>query len=234
MSHLKNTERARYVQIMFGRIAERYDLLNRIMTFGQDVHWRKEAIRRLDIKVNTTIIDLGTGTGDIAFEIANSHPSVFVVASDFTPEMIRVGKARPDGSKVAWVIADAEMLPFASASAAGVISGFLLRNVSDLDKALAEQHRLLTSGGKVVSLDTSPPRKNLLRPFLNFHLNYIIPFLGKFIAGDAEAYAYLSSSTEKFLTAENLAERFKKAGFDGVGYLRRMLGTVGIHWGRKA
>ncbi|MCH7587703.1 MAG: ubiquinone/menaquinone biosynthesis methyltransferase [Chloroflexi bacterium] len=233
MNHLTRTERARFVQTMFGRIAERYDLLNRIMSFGQDVHWREEAIQRLEIRANTAIIDLGSGTGDIAMAVANEHPTVFMVASDFTSEMIRVGKQRPDGNMVAWVIADTEQLPFADESFAGVISGFLLRNVSDITQALAEQHRLLASDGKVVSLETTPPRKNLLRPLLNFHLNHIIPILGKIIAGDAEAYTYLSSSTKKFLTVESLAEHFNNAGFMHTKYVRRMFGTVGIHWGEK-
>ena len=233
MNHPTKTEHARYVQAMFDRIAQQYDLLNRIMTFGQDGQWRKEAIHRLKIRPNTSIIDLGSGTGDIAIEIANSHPNVFIVASDFAPKMLHIGKDRPEGNKVAWVIADAEQLPFATESFAGVISGFLLRNVSDLDQALAEQYRLLTSDGNVVALDTTPPRKNLLRPLLTFHLNYIVPLLGKAIAKDAEAYAYLSSSTKKFLTVESLAERLNKAGFKGVAYMRRMFGTVGIHWGKK-
>ena len=135
--------------------------------------------------------------------------------------------------QVGWVIADAMHLPFASQSADAVVSGFLLRNVPDVPQTLMEQHRTLKPGGRIASLDTSPPRQNVLRPFLEFHLHTVIPFLGKLVAGDAEAYTYLPDSTEKFLSAEDLADRFEQAGFRAVGFVRRMLGTIGIHWGRK-
>lgn len=233
MSHLTGSERAAYVQNMFGRIAHRYDLLNRLMTLGQDIRWRKEAIRRLNVKPGTAVVDLGSGTGDIAYQIARRNPDIFMVASDFTEEMLLVGKKRRPNSKIAWVIADAQHLPFAKETFSGVISGFLLRNVPDLNRTLGEQRRVLATGGRVAALDTTPPRDNFLRPFLEFHLNRVIPLLGKLIAGESEAYTYLPSSTAKFLTAEDLAERFQQAGFKQVGYVRRMLGTIGIHWGAK-
>jgi demethylmenaquinone methyltransferase/2-methoxy-6-polyprenyl-1,4-benzoquinol methylase len=233
MSDLTGVEREKYVQVMFGRIAARYDLLNRLMTFGQDVHWRKDAIRHLAIAPKAAVLDLGSGTGDIAFEITRQHPDALVVASDFTAEMVAVGKQRPGGDRVNWVIADAQRLPFAKESFSGTISGFLLRNVPDINRTLAEQKRVLKADGRIAALDTTPPRKNILRPFLNVHLRYIVPLLGRLIAGDAEAYTYLPSSTEKFLDAETLAERFQAAGFTQVGFVRRMLGTIGIHWGKK-
>jgi demethylmenaquinone methyltransferase/2-methoxy-6-polyprenyl-1,4-benzoquinol methylase len=233
MSHLTGKERSRHVERMFSRIAPRYDLLNRLMTLGQDMRWRREAIRRLQVQADTVVLDLGAGTGDIAFEIARNYPDTFVVACDFTLDMIRVGKERPGGDSVVWVIADAQQLPFAKVSVSGVISGFLLRNVPDIDGTLGEHVRVLKAGGRAVSLDTTPPRRNLLKPLIEFHLHYVIPFLGKMIAGDAAAYTYLPDSTEGFLTAEILAERFRKVGMVDVGFVRRMLGTIGIHWGKK-
>ncbi len=233
MSHLTGSERASYVQAMFGRIAGRYDLLNRLMTFGRDRSWRLEAIRHLALPDKARVLDAGSGTGDIAFELARQHPDALVVASDFTLEMVLVGKARPGGDQVAWVIADAQQLPFAAGIFDGVISGFLLRNVPDVPQTLHEQQRVLKAGGRAASVDTTPPRRNILRPFIEFHLHTVIPLLGKLIAGDAEAYTYLPGSTERFLPAEVLAERFESAGFSEVGFVRRMLGTVGIHWGRK-
>jgi len=234
MSHLTGNERARYVRDMFGRIAGRYDLLNRVMTFGQDRHWRLEAIRHLALPDNSRVLDAGSGTGDIAFELKQQHPDALVVASDFTLEMVLVGKAREGGDQVAWVIADAQCLPFAAGVFDGAISGFLLRNVPDVPQTLREQQRVLKAGVRVASVDTTPPCRNLLRPFIEFHLHTVIPLLGKLIAGDAEAYTYLPGSTERFLPAEVLAKRFESAGFTQVGFVRRMLGTVGIHWGRKS
>jgi demethylmenaquinone methyltransferase/2-methoxy-6-polyprenyl-1,4-benzoquinol methylase len=225
--------KANRVRRMFGRIAPRYDLLNRLMTGGQDRRWRREAIRRLDLEKGVRVIDLGSGTGDIALEIARSSQSDLVIASDFTPEMIAIGRKRSLGTRVQWLQADAQRLPFASNSLDGVISGFLLRNVPDVGHSLGEQHRILASKGRVVSLDTSPPRDNWLKPLLHIHLNLIIPLLGRLIAGDAEAYTYLPESTAGFLTAEQLAGSFRSTGFEEVGFTRRMLGTVGIHWGVK-
>lgn len=233
MSHLTGEDRARYVRAMFGRIAPRYDLLNRLMTLGRDASWRVEAIRRLGLGPESVVLDLGSGTGDIALELNRRYPEALVVASDFTPEMLAVGAQRRGGKRVAWVIADAQQLPFASGCADGVISGFLLRNVPDLDRALAEQYRALKPGGRAACLDTTPPQPNLLRPLIEFHFRRVIPLLGRLVAGDAEAYTYLPASTEKFTTAEVLAQRFRAAGFTGVGFVRRMLGTVGIHWGEK-
>jgi demethylmenaquinone methyltransferase/2-methoxy-6-polyprenyl-1,4-benzoquinol methylase len=218
---------------MFARIAPRYDLLNRLMTLGQDRRWRREAIGRLKIQPQTVVLDLGAGTGDIALEIARKHPDTLVVACDFTENMILVGRDRPGGDSVQWVIADVQHLPFARESVSGVISGFLLRNVPDVNQTLAEHYRVLLPGGRAVSLDTTPPRQNLLRPFIEFHLHHVIPFLGKLLAGDAEAYTYLPNSTEGFLPAESLAERYEQIGFNEASFVRRMFGTVSIHWGVK-
>ncbi len=233
MTHLKGEKRAKYVQQMFGRIAHRYDLLNRLMTFGQDVRWRRFLIDKMAAGPKSTVLDLGTGTGDLALEVKQRHPDAVVVASDFTAEMLLVGKQRQGANQVHWVIADAMNLPFASRCSDVVVSGFLLRNVPEVARTLEEQCRALKTGGRVGSVDTTPPRDNWLRPFLQFHLHKVIPFLGRLVAGDAEAYTYLPDSTEQFLTAENLAKAFEDAGFESVGFVRRMFGTVGIHWGVK-
>jgi len=134
---------------------------------------------------------------------------------------------------VAWVIADVQQLPFGKESVSGVISGFLLRNVPDIGRTLKEHARVLRAGGRAVSLDTTPPRRNFLRPFLEFYLHRVVPFMGWLLAGDTEAYTYLPDSTEGFLPAEVLAERFREAGMGEVGFVRRMFGVIGIHWGEK-
>jgi demethylmenaquinone methyltransferase/2-methoxy-6-polyprenyl-1,4-benzoquinol methylase len=233
MSQLTGKERSRHVQGMFERIAPHYDFLNRVLTLGQDMRWRREAIRRLRVQPGTIVLDLGAGTGDIAFEMARKHPHTFVVACDFTMKMIRVGRERQGGESVAWVMADAQQLPFAKESVSGVISGFLLRNVPDIERTLREHVRVLTPGGRAVSLDTTPLRRNLLRPLLAFYLHCVVPFLGRLVAGDGEAYRYLPDSTERFLPAEVLAERFREAGMEEVDFVRRTFGVVGIHWGEK-
>jgi demethylmenaquinone methyltransferase/2-methoxy-6-polyprenyl-1,4-benzoquinol methylase len=231
MSELTGEARARYVRRMFGRIAPRYDRLNRWMTFGLDRSWRAELVRRLDLAATPRVIDLGAGTGDLAFEVRKRRPGARVVALDFTPEMMELGRRRPGGEAVHWVVADAARLPFSSRTFDGAVSGFLLRNVPDIDRVLSEERRVLRPGASVASLDTTPPPRTWLRPVITFHLHTIIPLLGRILAGDSEAYTYLPQSTERFVDAGSLAQRMTAAGFRNVAFVRRMLGTIALHWG---
>jgi demethylmenaquinone methyltransferase/2-methoxy-6-polyprenyl-1,4-benzoquinol methylase len=231
MSELTGEARARYVRRMFGRIAPRYDLLNRLMTFGQDRRWRRETVQQLQLLTSARVLDLGAGTGDLAFEVLKRQPEATLVALDFTPEMMRLGRRRAAGSRVQWIVGDAARLPFAPATFDAVVSGFLLRNVPDIGRVLAEERRVARSGGRVVSLETTPPPHTWLRPLLAFHLHTLIPLLGRIVSGDSEAYNYLPQSTERFIEAEALAERMAAAGFRHVGFVRRMVNTVAIHWG---
>lgn len=231
MTQLTGTARAEYVQRMFGRIAGRYDLMNRLMTGGQDVGWRKTVVTLAALPPGGRLLDLGTGTGDIAAEALARDPKVQAVAADFTQEMMRVGRDRLGRRALRWAGVDALNLTFPAESFDAVTSGFLMRNVIDVPRALAEQFRVLRPGGRMVCLDTTPPPRNWLRPFIGFHLHYVIPTLGRLVAGSGEAYSYLPDSTEGFLTAETLAERMRAAGFAEVRFERLMFGTVAIHVG---
>lgn len=231
MTHLKGEERARYVRQMFSQIAHRYDLMNRLMTGWQDVRWRREVITRARLSAGAHLLDLGTGTGDLAREALRRHPGLRVAAADFTVTMMRVGEARY--GKLPWVAADALNLPFAEGQFDAVVSGFLMRNVIDVLQALREQYRVLKPGGRIVILDTTQPKRNLLWPFIWVHLHVVIPFLGGLLSGRRDAYTYLPDSTEKFLTAESLADGMRQVGFERVGFRRLMFGTIAIHWGEK-
>jgi demethylmenaquinone methyltransferase/2-methoxy-6-polyprenyl-1,4-benzoquinol methylase len=234
MANLTGPQRASYVQGMFARIAHRYDLMNRIMTAGQDVRWREAVIRRAGLPPGGWLLDLGAGTGDLAQEGLDQNPDSRVVAADFTLQMMQYGRSRAESGPLDWVSADALMLPFPEQRFDAVVSGFLLRNVIDLNRVLHEQYRVLKPGGIMVALDTTHPPKNLFSPVINFHLHVIIPTIGELITGERDAYAYLPESTENFLGAENLAARMVAAGFGEVGFRRLMFATVAIHWGRRA
>lgn len=204
--------------------------MNRLMTGGQDVRWRKRVIQLARLNRASRLLDLGTGTGDLAREALAQFPQARVVAADFTLEMMRVGKK---SGPLNFSSADALQLPFPDSLFDAVVSGFLMRNVVDLQKALQEQYRVLRKGGRIVILDTTRPKKNLLSPFIWLHMHVMIPTLGRLITGSGDAYRYLPETTEGFVTAEELAARMAAAGFKKVGYDRLMFGTIAIHWGEK-
>lgn len=231
-------EHERYVQRMFSGIAHRYDLMNRVMTAGCDAAWRQEVIRRANIPAGGLVLDLGSGTGDLAFEAHRQCPSCRVVPVDFTVDMMRVGKARPENrsesaGRLDWSAADANILPFSDEVFDAAVSGFLLRNVRDVGRCLGDQYRVLAPGGRIVALDTTPPPQTILSPLIKIHLRYLIPALGALIAGQPDAYRYLPTTTESFFHPQQLAVRFQNAGFVGVGYHHLMFGTVAIYWGTK-
>jgi demethylmenaquinone methyltransferase/2-methoxy-6-polyprenyl-1,4-benzoquinol methylase len=231
------TDHAVYVQEMFGRIARRYDLMNRLMTFGQDQHWRSFVVQQAHLGPGGWLLDIATGTGDIAFEARRQVPALHVVAADFTLPMMRVGQQRETHqngtSALAWQAADTLHLPYTCDVFDAVTSGYLFRNVADIPGALAEQVRVLKPGGRLVTLDTTPPPRNVLRPFIQFHLKFVIPILGRVVTGQADAYQYLPRSTLGFKTAEELAGLMRQAGLVSVGYKRFMFGTMAVHWGTK-
>ena len=230
MANLTGSQRAQYVQGMFTRIARRYDFMNRLMTGGQDVRWRREVIRLAQIKPSASVLDLGAGTGDLAREALKRNPQSRVIAADFTLQMMRVGRKPNDPPYCA---ADALNLPFNDSTFNAVTSGFLMRNATDVNRSLKEQYRALKSGGRIVILDTTRPKKNILSPFIWIHMHVIIPLLGKLISGTGDAYQYLPDSTEGFLPAEELAARMTDAGFKNVQFKRLMFGTIAIHWGER-
>lgn len=225
-------EKARSVQAMFNRIAPRYDLMNRLMTGGQDIGWRKIVIRLAEIPEGGRVLDLGAGTGDLSREALRQSPGCRPIAADFTLGMMLAGK-KENSTSFDWSCADALNLPFPDQSFDAVVSGFLLRNVVDLKQALKEQLRVLKPGGRIVALDTTRPRPSLLSPFIRFHMHRVIPFMGRLLTNSPEAYVYLPSTSENFLLAEDLQERFKETGFINCNFRRLMFGTIAIHWARK-
>ncbi len=218
---------------MFARIAKRYDLMNRIMSAGQDGAWRRQVIRLANLKPGARILDVATGTGDIMVEALRQQPDVTTIGSDFTLEMMQVGQVKPATQRIRWCTADALCLPFKDESFDAVTSGFGVRNFIDRETAFREQLRVLKPGGRVVCLEISKPPKNALRPFFTLYFNRLVPIAGGIISGEREAYTYLPQSVSEFLTPDELKIIMQRAGLRDVAYQKLMLGTVAIHTGTK-
>jgi len=226
-------KQAANVQAMFAHIAGRYDRMNRVMSWGRDAGWRRRVIDLAGLPPGGKLLDIGTGTGDLALEASRRDGSLLVVGSDFTMEMMREGRKRTDADCIHWAGADALHLPFPAETFDAVTSGYLMRNVVDVHRAWAEQYRVLKPGGRVVCLDLTRPLRNFLSPFVHFYLHGVVPALGNVIAGAPAAYRYLPDSVEHFLFTEELAKSMEAAGFRGVTFRRFMFGTMAMHWGSK-
>ena len=229
----KTSAKAGVVKTMFGRIAGRYDLMNRLMTFGRDQVWHREVVRRAFLPAGGRLLDIGSGTGGIVCAALDRDPGLAAVAADFTFAMMAAGRSRHAGYPIQWCGADALALPFREASFDAVTSGYLIRNVVDIQQAFEEQMRVLRPGGRVVCLDTSPPPAGLLQPAVKTYLRFVIPLAGRLISGDRYAYRYLPESTQHFPPPHKLQRIMQRAGMVDVHYRRFMLGTVVILQGTK-
>ena len=222
------------VRDMFSRIAPAYDLVNRLMSWGQDIHWRRVAVD-LACPERGRVLDVATGTGDLALELARHANSV--VGLDFCPEMIKLGRLKAGRRKMAgqidFILGDALTLPFENNSFDCALNGFVLRNVSDVNLFLSELRRVVKPGGRVVCLELSKPSSGLIGALYWFYLRRIVPLLGRWVSGDKKAYQYLPDSVNNFVNIAELQHAMKKIGFHQVDYKSLNWGTVAVHIGVK-
>lgn len=230
---LSGADKVRYVKGMFGRIAWRYDLMNRVMSFGQDGMWRRYTVDRARPKAGGLALDVATGTGRIAQELA--YRGTRAVGVDLTPEMMLQGKRAGvgDDEPVYFAGGDALQLPFADDTFDCLTTGFAMRNVVDIEAAFREMRRVLKPGGRLVCLEVGRPRYAIYRLFHGLHTRFVVPLLGRLIVGDADAYSYLPSSMGKFPPPVELARIMRKAGLRNVRYRQLTFGAVAVHRGTK-
>lgn len=222
-----------FVNRMFARIAPTYDLMNRLMTGGQDMRWRHAVLELAQLPPHGRLLDVGTGTGDLAALARRREPTIHVVGADFTYEMMAVGRQQPARARLPFVQADTLALPFADGEFDAVVSAFLVRNVVARRQALAEQARVTKPGGRVVCLETTPPGNSVLGPLFQFYFFRVVPILGGLVAGDFEAYRYLPHSTVDFPDPAALARLMEQVGLRNVVYREVMFGAVAIHVGTR-
>ena len=223
---------------MFARIARRYDLLNTVMSGGRHYSWRRKAAAMAVEGLSGVALDVATGTGDFAFDLARRPEVTSVVGLDFTREMMRLGVEKAGrqgvGRSVSFTEGDAHGLPFKDDSFICATAGFGIRNFVDVPRALGEMVRVVAPGGRVVSLeivrlDGGDPVSRMAR----LHFRYVTPWLGALLAGDREAYTYLPQSAQGFMSAQELSQAMEDAGLEVTACIKLALGTVAIHVGQK-
>jgi demethylmenaquinone methyltransferase/2-methoxy-6-polyprenyl-1,4-benzoquinol methylase len=200
---------------MFDAIAPRYDLLNRLISLGIDQGWRNKTVRALNLGPAARVLDLATGTADLALLIAKTHRDARVDGVDPSVKMLDVGKAKAQAANVAarvsLSIGAAEELAFPSQTFDGVSIAFGIRNVKDRPRALREMARVTKPGGRIAILELSEPRSGFLAPFARFHVHSVVPFVGGLLSGSHE-YRYLQRSIAAFPPAEEFAETMSSSG----------------------
>lgn len=209
MSLPKPEEKRRFVEDMFDQIAPRYDLVNRVMTMGIDRRWRRRAVAELQVGPGNFVVDLGCGTGDLIQEVSRTGASVAGV--DISADMMKFGLQRMPGRS--FVRADAQCLPFPNASCDGVISGFALRNFTDVTPAMREAARVLKPGGRLAILEVNVPDSTLKRALFEFHFRRIVPLIGRALS-TGYAYQYLAASTDYLPAFPEFTAILETAGFE--------------------
>lgn len=229
-------EKARYVRRMFDAIARRYDLMNRLMTLGRDQSWRRRTIKRAKVPNGGRVLDIATGTADLAIAALDANPKK-VVAADFSLQMLDLAnrklRSRNLDSQIVLAAADGLSLPLADNYFDAVVTGFSLRNVGNLDLFLSEMLRVTRPGGRVVCLEITQPRLPGFRKFFAWYFGKVVPKIGALISDDSQAYSYLPHSVSIFISPEELRARMQKVGMKDVGFEKLQFGTIAIHWGEK-
>ncbi len=221
------------VKSMFARIARRYDLANHLLSGGIDHQWRQRLVRAVHDAGPQSVLDLATGSGDVAFALADGlPPSVHLTGMDFCQPMldeaVKKSAGHPRWAAVKFVPGDGLALPLADSSFAAVTISFGLRNMADRRRALAEMHRVLQPGGRLFVLEFSQPVR-WLRPVYYAYLKFILPTVAGIVTRDRSAYEYLCGSIEQFPDRETMAAEIRGAGFSSVSATPLTFGIVALH-----
>ena len=214
----------RQVRQMFSDIAPRYDLLNRLLSGGQDRYWRKRAVARLSPQAGERFLDIATGTADVALEIIRKVPkgAAQVVGMDFSEKMLELAQQKINSKDKTHSIqlesGSAENLPFEDNSFDGTTTAFGVRNFSDVDRSLREMYRVLKPGGRCVILEFSLPKSSLLKTLYRFYFEILLPKVGRMISKHPSAYSYLPETVASFPVRKEFSSLMQQAGFLGVNY----------------
>ena len=233
MGELKVDKTPARIAGMFDAIAPRYDLLNHVLSAGLDTRWRARAIRELGLRPGDRVLDLCTGTGDLAVAAVEAEPKVSVVGIDFSGEMLRLGleKVRSRGltGAIRLVRGDGTSIPLASGSCRAATIGFGIRNVVDPAAALREIARVLRPGGRLAILEFGQPRVPGIRTLYAWYFRYLLPLVGRFVSKHQSAYSYLPASVGTFPTAQAFAQMIAATGFSQIRTVPLTFGIVYLY-----
>ena len=222
---------------MFSQIAHSYDRANHILSFNRDRAWRRIVVQHAAPKPRERLLDLCTGTGDVAIEFAKACPEIEIVGLDLSEEMLRVARKKLTqmslDHRVRLVVGDALELPFAENSFEIVTIAFGLRNLPDRARGLREIYRVLSPGGRAFIVEFSLPQSSLVRLVYLPYLRYIVPIVGGIVSGSRVPYEYLRDSIEGFPDRAQILEELYEAGFRPVGYRDLTCGIATLYWGEK-
>ena len=221
---------------MFNNISDNYDGLNRMISFGIDVKWRKKVVKLVADCQPKLVLDIATGTGDLAINISKNTSASKIIGLDISEGMLGVGKqkvAKENLDNVELVLGDSEKIPFEDNTFDAITVAFGIRNFETLEKGLAEILRVLKPKGSFVILETSVPAKTPYKQFYNFHSSKVFPLMGKLFSKEGSAYSYLSESAAKFPHGENLNNILRKVGFIEVANKPQTFGVATIYTATK-
>lgn len=233
---VQKSEKASRVRGVFDSVASKYDIMNDVMSAGVHRIWKDSLIDSLRPKNGERHLDVAGGTGDIAFRAKTKAPGLDVTVCDINAEMLTVGKGRAEDRKfhdIDFVCGNAEVLPFPDQSMDSYTIAFGIRNVTNIDRALKDAHRVLKYGGRFFCLEFSPAVEPALKGMYDRYSFDLIPKFGKMVTGDADSYQYLVESIRRFPTPETFKSMIEDAGFSRAGYRTMSFGVVAIHYGWK-
>jgi demethylmenaquinone methyltransferase/2-methoxy-6-polyprenyl-1,4-benzoquinol methylase len=219
---------------MFDGIAHRYDLVNRVISLGIDQSWRKKTVASLELRAGARVLDLATGTGDLAIMVARAHPDVTVVGVDPSSKMLEVGQKKlVEGGlteRIELQVGDAQALQFPDRTFDGLCIAFGIRNVPDRLQGLREMARVTKAGGRVAILELSEPRGGVLGPLARFHVHSVVPAVGALLSG-AKEYQYLQKSIAAFPPARQFEALMAEAGLRIVASTALTFGVCHLYVG---
>ncbi len=221
---------------LFDRIALKYDFLNHLLTLNIDKYWRKKAVKKIDNQVES-LLDVATGTGDLAIEIIKQKKAKQIMAIDLSQNMLDIAKQKMAQrnllDKIIFQQANCQNLPFKDESFDVICSAFGVRNFANLDKGLQEMYRVLKKDGKLIILELAYPSNKIIKTLYNFYFTTILPVIGKSISKDKTAYKYLPMSVKKFIYNQDFVDKLSENGFQEADYQTLTMGICSLYTARK-